>query len=430
MYATYVLIAVILILIGAVSSVYFVRFLKTTNLQNITVPALSESLNTIFIGIFYFYCAIVMSQHVISPTNTVLGVEDDVTIIQENEDKITEYYPETPTTEATDTTMPPFENSTNPNEDFLHNYQSFIHKIMKHNASKIVRKREANSNATVFPNEKCFDEIFMENSMFLYSFLHSVVSLLMGASKQPEKPTSAKIQQKPTKTDDLEESGSPEPGTEDSQACTNKLKLVVKILVIFLLPVIFVITLYFAMDKIGFVSRFFDPNSIDSNIWSIIYQPINVSIPEKSQEINDVVKHIYTIVNATRDNTKINIYRRPKQLDTCPDFDKMYRFYTLMVFLVYFVTILYTKIKEMKLRSEDANAAKQLKIAIICFAALWFLSVLELFSKTYLFDNNRSNLLTDIFLTLGNLNQLSIIGMNYFTARETVKKYNLVEPKA
>jgi hypothetical protein len=454
---------------GIVSSVYFVRLLKNVKLQNVTVSALSESLNTIFIGIFYFYCAIVMSQHVMNSTLTSFNNESDVVTTEESrQDPITEYFEEIFTTEPAEevndkTTLSPLTTSKFPNEEFLQNYHAFLtnaikvnlgnkkHKELQKSDTAEIQRNEGNTNGTNFDRDKCFDEVFMENSMFLYSFLHSVVSLIMCVTKQPPKDTTdEEIQRVPRQNQNLSEiveEGSRPTSTksESSNDAENtkcmKIKLVMKTLVTFLTPIVSVVALYFAMDQnmqIDFVTKLFDPSKIDSSIWNIIYKPINVSTPDKKQEINDIVNNIYTIVNVTQgysppahfDIYNVNTRRQPKELHECPNFNMINRIYTVTVFLLYFIAILYSKIHQAKTNTDDPKAAKQLRVSITSFATLWFFSIMELFSKTYFFDNNRSNLLTDIFLSLGNLNQLSIITMNYLTAKETVKKYNLVEPKA
>ncbi|KAJ3654665.1 hypothetical protein Zmor_013839 [Zophobas morio] len=460
MYVTYILISVVLVLIGIVGSVYFVRFLKNTNFKNVTIPALSESINTFLIGIFYLYCAIVMAQNVITSKPTPMNNENDITIIEEGVDPTTEHY-ENPNTEIIEdttsvTTVPLLGNSSYPNQDFLLSYQTFMQNALRQSAinkkhKDLLEKSETReienqpeTNATNFNEGDCFDEIFMENSMFLYSFLHSAVSLLVSTTKTPSTSSvEAKIQKSKKKEDSTSEeiptqnNGKPETCDKENHT-TEKLKLIVIIFVIFLIPVVCIIALYFVLERNmqdNSVRKLLDPNRVDSNKWDIIYKPLNVSTPENKPEINNIINNIYTIINSTRDTTPPTFYdvstrRRPKQLGSCPKFNMLYRFYALLVFLFYFVTTLYTKVKEMELRTNDAKAARQLHISIIIFAVLWLFSILDMFSKTYLLDSSRSNILTEIFLSLGNLNHLSIIASNYLTAKETIKKYNLVEPQA
>ncbi|RZB38766.1 hypothetical protein BDFB_000832 [Asbolus verrucosus] len=289
--------------------------------------------------------------------------------------------------------------------------------------------------------EECFEKIFMENSMFLYSFLHSVVSLIINGTKTEKSNKLVKNQKIAKKPDNVVKTEKTNNNGNDNELKFEKCKLIVKILITWLVPILSIIALYFAIDQnmqIDLISEFFNTHGLDPNLVKIIEKPLNVSTTEKKEQVGEIIKNIYQIMNSTQENAapvhfevyQLNRIRKPKVLEECPNFNMLYRFYVLMVFVFYIVAISFMKIKETKIKSNDAKTARQLNISIISFASLWFLSILELFSKTYLFNSSRSNLVTEVFLTLGNLNQLSIIVMNCLTAKEMMKKYNLVEPKA
>lgn len=422
MFHTYIIISIILIIIGTISSVYFAYYLKTSGLEENQITALSESLLSVFIGFFYLYCAILMAQNATNIHET-----------PESYDKInqTEIIGEL----TTEIEKNQHVTTTDKNKNYSMNYQN----VLVRNNTLEHRNRNLEPQENIMSYENCFREILMENSMFLYSFLTCVLSLISNIIQRNKNGNYL------TMKEDIPETGhhntvtlrnsESESNTEKPTKNCKKLKMIAKLVTIWFIPILGVILLYFMINT-NMVQL-----STDFNMLKIIENPLNVSVTNASKEINEVVENVYKIVKNIQPemispppakftfNTFLENVRKPKEtLENCPIPDIWLRIYVFIVFLFYFTTILYTKIKETKIKQLNTRAAKEMNVSIGSFALLWAPSILELLGKIYLLGTVQSDFFTDISLSMGNLNRLSIIGINYLASKNNLKQNNIVGP--
>lgn len=408
MFEIYISIGVLLILAGIVSSIYFIKILKNNPCEQSTITSLSQSLSSVFIGVFYILSAFVVSQLMANNEEIIAdyGVANAAIMLDENIDTTT-LIPSTTT--VITSSSPMLSNHRHPNEDFLEKYHALLR---NYSNTKQSRQMQSDTTEPAPVKKNCFEQNFVEISMTVYSFLHSVLALFMNKRKCSN--NHAKRTSKKESTSDI----------PDAVYVDSKRRLVVKVLTFYLVPIACIIVIYIAMDQ-DMQSSFtlFNPNSLNLDLWNIIHKPLNATT--KSTEVEDVIKSVYNIVNATQ----IITHRRPKQLEPCPEFTLIRKFITVLLLIFYIVAIFYGKIAQIKLSRTNRKLSQQQNISMLSFSLLWFSSIFEQFLQNYLLNIGRSTLLSDIGLSLGNLNHLSIIAENCLGRTKVLRKSNLVEPK-
>ena len=241
-------------------------------------------------------------------------------------------------------------------------------------------------------------------------------------------------------------SNSKESTQEPSQY--GKLKLVANISLTWVLPVIALTILYsilsgentdvhYDFDYIN--SMNFNTTRADPNILNIINQkPFNITSADlKSAEINKIIKNVYTIVNEAHKNvTNKKPYFTPLMVDIIYFLNKQNRnprdfaekcrvselplkiYYFFIFVVIYFIVILYTKVTQMAVNFKSGNLnTMQLNTCILAFSILWLPSVLDLFIRLFLTRTN-PNIVSDIFLALGNTNRLFTMRVNYADSKK------------
>lgn len=508
--------------------------------------ALSECLATVFIGIFYIYTAISLSKHMgmqfnesvtnniddivmvnnvyevynisninNSSTTTMLPElnDSDVAITTENTMDVTETVIE----ETEDTNLLYQENivetttKVNKNSEFLEHYQNLLKNILRQ------KLNNTRFNQTFFHQmmnppvtrtkrqfhiememDTCFEEKFLENALFLYSFVHCLISLLnntlyckdcVGKTNETEtkvessnddsnsekNETSAPVgplfdEKDSTKQDHNEpkvELFQAKKATVVKQKVTDKneptdvpsftperIKLPLQISMSWIVPVFAVLVLYLAISKETAMDHYPEANipnlnttRADPNIANLL-QNITSDNKNRTTEIDKVIKNVYNIVNevhakVTNKTTYIApltvdiVYflnqrkRDPKQVRReCNIQETSVKFYFLLVFVVaFFLVILYAKIIQVLVKPYNMQTARQLDICLAVFSILWLPSVLDIVFRTYL-DSSKSAVLSDIFLSLGNMNVLYTMAANYFKCKQYIgKNNNTINPK-
>ncbi|KAL3283560.1 hypothetical protein HHI36_006699 [Cryptolaemus montrouzieri] len=203
---------------------------------------------------------------------------------------------------------------------------------------------------------------------------------------------------------------------------------IIKLLLIWLSPGLCIFSLHISMEdptslSISAVLDFqqnFNTTQANSEMLKLLNSPPNVTTHERSNEINNIVKNVYKIVEkvSERSQTKgdssnnlmydivhfLNQKFNPKNdQDKCSFNTSALKIHSfILFFIMYFASILYTKILQLKIKLDGNENANLIKIYILLFGLLWMPCVLELFSRIYVF-NEKSSTTAATTLSLGNL---------------------------
>lgn len=552
MFQTYAVIGSGLSIFGIIFTYYFTRFLLTYKVETFSITSLSESLITIFIGVFYIYSAIVLSRNEdnISVFNFTNNIDDIVTVntqgfvdsvynqsttnAYQNEDAtiyiptLEEFYPseqdlsayvnEENVSETVDIdignlsdtieTTTVTQTDSNKKDDFLINYQNYIKDLISQKLSNL-----SYQNRTVFfnnkeykslktrtkrdikpeniPDDKCFYEIFINNALFLYSILHCSLTLInntllckknedsapeqknensSGSSEKNENsvPIGPLFNDSQTSTETIKELfkarsahslqnvDNNEGGSKESKR-NRKLKMITYILLMWLLPIISVVIFYNIIKSqnagmkhtINYLSTLnLNSTQASPELVNIILSPTNATLLKDSTEVNNILKNVYNIVKEAqqRQNTvkrkphystsmlmDITYFlnhknRDPKDYEENCSIEEMSpKIYFLIFIVIYILVILYAKIKQAAMISQNEKAKEKLNTCILAYSFMWLPSVLELFFRIFL-TQTQSNIFTDIFLTLGNTNRLFTMTADYTKSKKLINKLSVVEP--
>lgn len=233
---------------------------------------------------------------------------------------------------------------------------------------------------------------------------------------------------------------------KDTVVFTEKCKIISQILITWFTPVLCLLLIYFTGNtkiiKTEMVSSSltlpnFNTTRADPNILNIVRNGSNIS------ELNEIVNKVYQIVHQVQRNYTNkppkafdvlqvfkDLQRSPKEIvEHCPLLNAPVKILYFLIFVAaYFSVILYSKITEEKIKSRNSETASKLNKSLITFSTLWLPGIIDILVQTFLAER-KSNILTDIFLSLGNANQLITMVSNYNECKKnTHNKINVIKP--
>lgn len=236
--------------------------------------------------------------------------------------------------------------------------------------------------------------------------------------------------------------------SNEEQFTEPKIKSFVEILISWIMPILATLILYFLMtqqmkyDNNDDISLIHIPNfnttRINPDIMHVMHHP-NSSILDKIisnvYHVVDQVKKNYTN-KATPSTVELLQYmshqnRVPKQKksEMCPKVTtlgiKLYYFFIYLAILL--GTVFYGKIVQIIAKTKSSEYSTQLNNSLISFSVMWLPSIAEVLIRTF-FNGNKVEILSDIFLLLGNSNQLYTMASNYYQCKRN-NKCNIVEPQ-
>lgn len=383
MYETYLITGVLLTLSGIITIIYLLCFLKVSKHEQSTIFSVLQSISTIVMGLFYVYSVIKMSFSEINlqvPFNTTID---------------TQYF------NLTDVYL-------NISQDFFESskYLDFIARngknLMKSNKNRV------------------WNDVFLQYAMLTYSFVHGLVTLINTAMDCEGTDKTSEFQ---------EESTSDQTNTKNKR-CKASIKLIVAITLLWVLPTISIMLLYFIIPDSG--TRL-DNTGVQEYISEVIQNPLNISTATNKEQVNVILKNIYKIVDETKSGIKpISAKLALNTSDTGPtsyQAPTKLKIYIFVVFIVgLFVTIFYSQYAYNKLhKTEDNVKLKNLKLELIGFNVLWVPSLLETFARIYILNNSPGHT-TEMLVSLSNsINVLTNIA-NMIVAKKLTNKQNNVIP--
>lgn len=236
--------------------------------------------------------------------------------------------------------------------------------------------------------------------------------------------------------------------SENWLSTEGKYTYILQVLISWILPLVATILLYVFMSQempnnkanstVQIVIPNFNTTRINSNIIHIMNHP-------NSSELDKIINNVYSVIDQVKKNSTnkpvpstIDILhsmdhhkRVPKQKKTemCPKITTFaIKLYYFFIYLAIFCGIIfYGKIIQTIAKVKNAEYSKQLNNSLISFSVMWLPSIVEVLLKTF-FNSNKFQVLSDLFLLLGNSNQLYTMASNYFQCKRN-NKCNLIKPE-
>lgn len=236
--------------------------------------------------------------------------------------------------------------------------------------------------------------------------------------------------------------------SNEEQLTESKIKSVVEILISWIMPILATLILYFLMtqqmkyennDDISPINiPNFNTTRVNPNIMHVMQHP-NSSILDK------IISNVYHVVDQVKKNntnkatpstlellqymSHQNRVPKQKKSEMCPKITtlgiKLYYFFIYLAILLGIV--FYGKIVQIIAKTKSSEYSNQLNNSLISFSVMWLPSIAEVLIRTF-FDGNKVGILSDIFLFLGNSNQLYTMASNYYQCKRN-NKCNIVEPQ-
>lgn len=451
----------LLLFVGLVTTVYVLYYVKMNGLKSNTVLSTSEALATLFIGAFYVYCAVELTENMEIPLtvsaydNTILnstnnGITEDLFVITTPNNNPQDLHSESTNLE---------ENKQNASDKFLQHYQQLLNDVIFKKQGQNRRKR------TAFKENKteCLYRTFLRRAMLVCSFVQSISFLInitidckrcQGNIKLPTTDNSTENKSDLNKHEtDMQQDADTKINCikhlqTDSETNTNQrhTQVIFCVVLDWLAPVMCILMLYYAVmgrnkTDIAVINKF---NATDMYLGAMEYSssPINLT-NTNGEEVVNIINNVYKII--AQENKTISpipaitpamydvinyLNKRQNHQDTCEktvDKIAIKAYVFILVITGYFLTILYTKIKESQL--EDNGKTKQLKMNIYIFTAVWFPAVIDLAIRTYITED-MPGIISDLFTLLGNSNHLLINIKNILMIRTSMKTHSFVTPNA
>lgn len=162
-------------------------------------------------------------------------------------------------------------------------------------------------------------------------------------------------------------------------------------------------------------------------------------------EVNKVIENVYDIVSRANNDKRtvsantptifeiVNYFNSKIKPKNCFSFNDNVKIHTFILFLLgYFLVILYAKFEQTNLKNDEKlqNKVKtNLNYYILMHSAVWFPSIIEIFLRTYMNQENNPNVTSAILLTIGNLQKIFSNVFYVKNARLLMRKYKNIEPK-
>lgn len=349
-------------------------------------------------------------------------------------------------------------------------------------------KRAIDLEKMEIPDDKCFLETFISNALFLYSILHCSLTLINNTllCKMDEDSENKKENENSSNDSSSEKNDNSAPvgplfndsevSTEtikelfkarsvcslqnvitDGKKGNKKFKLITYIFLIWLLPIISVVIFYNILRSqnagVEHATNYLNTLNLNSTqaspaLVNIIQNPTNVTMLKDSVEVNNILKNVYNIVNEAQlqQNT---ITRKPHYTtsmlmdiihflnhrdrnskdykENCSIQAMSSKIYFFVFIVIYILVVLYAKVKQTAMTSQHGKEKEKLNTCILAFSFMWLPSVLELFFRIFL-TQTKPNILTDVFLTLGNANRLFTMTADYTKSKKVINKSSVVQP--
>lgn len=374
-------------------------------------------------------------------------------------------------------------------EAFLKNYQNmFKNAVKKKNYTERTSSETQHENTNnrykreVLNNEKnhtcpTSNEIFLEHAMLVYAFVQGVTSLINTTwnskiingkekngnhkqNKNEEKNAETKRKEDLfIKVESLQENKQDENEIEESDVKKKTDKLpdkfnITSVLILFIMwaiPLATTLSLNFLMEEnpvnSSAVKNQFDLPKLSESIKNpYSNKPLNIVTPNNQTEVKKVIENVYRIISnynkadsSEKSANEPTIYdlinyfnKKIKSPETCYKYNRDVKIHSFILFLLgYFIVILYAKYQQMKIKNETKLTKKvksNLNYCIFLYGLLWFPSVIEVFTRTYIDEEGNPNDLTAIFLTVGNLQKIFVNFINVRNVRLAFKNQNHIEP--
>lgn len=447
--------ASLLLFVGFVTTVYVLYYVKMNGLKSNTVLSTSEALATLFIGAFYVYCTVELVENMEIPVpvsayeNTIVnstnnGITEDLFVkpVQNNN-------PQDLHSESTNLE----ENKQNSTDKFLQQYQQLLKDMI------FKKQGENRRTRTAFKETEtdCLYKTFLRRAMLICSFVQSISFLInitidckrcKGNIKLPasDNSTENNLDKHETDTQDTTTKINCNKHLQISDTNHPQSQIVFCVVLDWLAPAVAILMLYYAVmgrnkNDIAVINKF---NATEIYLGAMENSNNHISYSNtNSEEVANIINNVYKII--AQENKTISpmpavtpamydiinyLNKKQKHQDICGEkVDKiaMKAYVFILVITGYFLTILYTKIKEYQLG--DSDKTKQLKMNIYIFTAVWFPAVVDLAIRTYITED-MPGIISDLFTLLGNSNHLLINIKNILMLRTSMKTHNFVTPNA
>lgn len=448
----------LLLFVGFITTVYVLYYVKMNGLKSNTILSTSEALATLFIGAFYVYCTVKLVENMEMPV-TVSAYEN--TVVNSTNNTITEdlFVMTTPNNSPQDLhaeSTNSQEKTHNSTDKFLQQYQQLLKDMLLKKPGQNRRKR------TVLRETEtdCLYKTFLRKAMLICSFVQSISFLInitidckrcQGNIKLPasDNSTENKSDLDKHETDIQQDTNTKinfNKQTSETDTNQRQAQIVFCVVLDWLAPAVSILMLYYAVigsNKNGtaLINKF---NATEMYLGAMEYSNGLINFTNtNNDEVANIINNVYKII--AQENKTISplpattpamydiinyLNKKQKYQDTCgEDFDKiaMKAYVFILVITSYFLTILYTKIKEYQLG--DSGKTKQLKMNIYIFTAVWLPAVVDLAIRTYITED-MPGIISDLFTLLGNSNHFLINIKNILMLRTSMKTHNFVTPNA